>query len=157
MLAQGVAANGPRTGRRALAVDLGERRVGLAITDPEGRFALPLSVLARRSDREVIGAIRDIAAAEQVALLVVGEPRGPGGTSGSAAERARRFGERLGRAAALPCIFVDETLTTVEAEARRVATSTTALRRRRDERIDALAAQVILQEAIERGLLRPQP
>lgn len=157
MLAQGVAADGPQTGRRALAIDLGERRVGLAISDLEGRFALPLSVLARTSDREVIGAIRDIAATEQVTLLVVGEPRGPGGVRGAAAERARRFGERLGRAAALPCIFVDETLTTVEAEERLASRHRSPLRRRERERIDALAAQVILQEAIARGLLRHEP
>jgi putative Holliday junction resolvase len=157
MLAQGVAADGPRTARRALAVDLGERRVGLAISDAAGRFALPLAVLARESDRQVIGEIRTLAATHEVALLVVGEPLAPDGVRGPAAERARRFGERLARATARPVRFVDETLTSVAAAELLAARPATGRRDGRSGRssrpIDAVAAQVILQEAIDRGLL----
>ena len=157
MLAQGVATDGPRTARRALAVDLGERRVGLAISDAAGRFALPLAVLARESDRQVIGEIRALAAAHEVALVVVGEPLGPDGVRGAAAERARRFGARLARATARPVHFVDETLTSVAA-AELLAAVPEAGRRAGGRGapprpIDAVAAQVILQEAIDRGLL----
>lgn len=154
MLAQGLAADGPRTGRRALAVDLGERRVGLAISDPAGRFALPLTVLVRQSDRQVIGEIRAVAAAHEVTILVVGEPLAPHGGRGPAAERAHRFGERLARATGLPLRFVDETLTTVAADE---ALAAVPGRRRAADRVDAVAAQVILQEAIDRGLLEAGP
>lgn len=150
MLAQGGAPDAASAGRRVLAIDFGERRIGLAISDPERRLALPLGVVERRSDREAIGALRDLAAREGVGLLVVGEPRTPAGESGPAALRARRFGERLARACGLPCRFVEETLTTVEALAR-------LPRRPRPGRagppVDALAAQVLLEEAISRRLV----
>ena len=157
MVAQGVAADGPQTGRRALAVDLGERRIGIAVSDDDGSFALPLAVLERVNDREAIGAIRQLAAERDIALLVVGEPLDTNGVRGEAARRARRFGERLGRATVLPCLFVDETLTTVEAAA---LLRTRGPGRRNDgprqeaRGLDAVAAQVILQEAIDRGLTR---
>jgi len=137
-----------------LAVDFGERRIGLAISDPERRLALPLGVVERRSDRQAIGALCELARREEVGLLVVGEPRSPGGESGPATRRARAFGERLARACRLPCRFVEETLTTVEALSR----LDRPLRPGRPggrtaPPVDALAAQVILEEAISRRLL----
>jgi putative Holliday junction resolvase len=136
---------------RALGVDFGERRIGLAISDPAGSYALPWKVVARRDDRSAAEEIAALAAAEGVDLLVVGCPRRPAdGAEGPAARRARRFGERLGRVTGLPVEWVDEALTSREAGERLAAGGRRGDRDRRDSRIDALAAQILLQDALDR-------
>lgn len=130
---------------RALGIDFGEKRIGLAVSDPEGRWALPLATLGRRTDRRAAYQIAELARREEIGLLVLGEPRGLDGEPGPAAERVRRFGARLARATGLPLYWVDETLTTVEAGQRlRPGADVTAHR-------DAVAAQIILQEALDAG------
>jgi putative Holliday junction resolvase len=133
---------------RLLAIDFGERRVGLALSDPEGRFALPYGTLRRASDRALLRELRQIADDEEVAALVLGEPHDPTGAPHPAAERVRRFAVALGRALARPVELVDESLTTVEASERLRAAGVDA--RRRPERLDAVAAQVLLEEVLAR-------
>ena len=133
---------------RSLAIDFGERRIGLAISDPAGAFALPLATLARANDADAVRDIAAIAAREEVDELIVGEPRNLDGTLGPAAERCRRFAERLGAATGLPIAMTDETLTTVEATARLRAAGVDP--RRHPERLDAAAAQVLLEEVLAR-------
>ena len=133
---------------RWLGIDFGERRIGLAISDPEGRLAVPLTTLERRSDRAAAAEIAAIARREEVGRLVVGEPRGLDGGRGTAAERARRFAGRLSRATGLACELVDEALTSAEA-AERLARAGVDLRRRPGA-VDAVAAQIVLQEALDR-------
>ncbi len=134
---------------RALGIDFGERRIGLALSDPEGSFALPYRVLERTSDHDAIAAIAAIIAEEGVELLVLGEPRRPAdGAAGPAALRVRRFGARLARRTALPVEWVDESLTS-RAAAERLRDAG-AGRRARREQIDAVAAQILLQEALDR-------
>jgi putative Holliday junction resolvase len=134
---------------RLLAVDYGERRVGLAISDPEGRLAVPLVTLERRSDRQVVRHIARLAAAEGVTGLVVGEPRRLDGEAGAEAERVRGFAAKLQAATGLPCRFVVETLTSVAAEERLRAAGVDL--RRHPERIDQVAAQILLEEALASG------
>lgn len=133
---------------RLLAIDFGERRVGLALSDPEGRFALPYGTLLRASDRALLRELRQIADEEGVAALVLGEPHNPTGAPHPAAERVRRFAIALGRALERPVELVDESLTTVEAGERLRAAGVDA--RRRPERLDAVAAQVLLEEVLAR-------
>jgi putative Holliday junction resolvase len=134
---------------RALGIDFGERRIGLALSDPAGSFALPYRVLERASDHDAIAAIAAIVAEEAVELLVLGEPRRPAdGAAGSAALRVRRFGARLARRTALPVEWVDESLTSRAAAGR--LREAGAGRRARREQIDAVAAQILLQEALDR-------
>lgn len=134
---------------RALGIDFGERRIGLAISDPAGGYALPWKVLERANDRAAIEAIAALAAEEGIELLVVGEPRRPAdGTAGSAALRVRRFGARLARRTALPLEWVDETLTSRAAAARLAETGGRSAARR--AQLDAVAAQILLQEALDR-------
>ncbi len=140
---------------RALGIDFGERRIGLAVSDPEGRLAVPLTTLVRRDDRSAIGAIAEIARREGIGRLVLGEPVSLDGTRGPAAARVRRFGERLAARTALPLTFVDEALTSVEAAARLRAAGIDP--RRAPERIDAAAAQILLQEDLDRGGARAAP
>src|SRR5947199_12328 len=103
---------------RALGIDFGERRIGLAISDPAGRLALPLATIERETDRKAIGRIAEIAGREGVARLVVGEPVGLDGERGPAARRARGFAARLAERTGLPCELVDEALTSVAARER---------------------------------------
>jgi putative Holliday junction resolvase len=132
---------------RSLGIDFGERRIGLAISDPEGRLAVPLTTLERRNDRSVIREIAEIARREGVGRLVLGEPVGLDGQRGEAAERVRRFGNRLAGITGLPVRLIDESLTTVEAQNRLRAAGIDP--RREPERIDAVAAQILLQEALD--------
>lgn len=142
----------------ALGIDFGERRIGVALSDPERRVAVPWGVVERRSDRQAIGELAALARAEGVALLVAGEPRGLDGSAGEAARRARRFAERLARAARLPLVVVDEALTSAEAARRLSAAGVEG--REQGGRIDAVAAQIVLEEglaAIDRGLAPATP
>lgn len=133
---------------KLLGVDFGEKRIGLAISDPEGRVAVPLTAFERRDDRSAVAMIVELAESEGIEYLVVGEPRGLDGERGEAAERARRFGEKLAAAARLPWETVDEALTSVEAERRLRDAGVDP--RRHPERVDATAAQILLQEVLDR-------
>ena len=133
---------------RFLGIDFGEKRIGLAISDPDGRLALPLTALERRNDRSALRQIAEIAQREGVERLVLGEPVDLYGRKGPTAERARRFGARLAELTGLPVAWVDEALTSVEAAGRlRQAGVDT---RREPGRIDAVAAQILLQDALDR-------
>jgi putative Holliday junction resolvase len=132
---------------RALGIDLGEKRVGLALSDPDGRVALPLKTLSRRNDRTLLREIAAIAAEHGVELLVVGEPRHLDGRRGPAAQRAATFADKLGRATGLPCLLIDESLTTREAERRLREAGIDP--RSSVERVDAVAAQILLEDGLE--------
>jgi len=134
---------------RSLGIDFGEKRIGLAISDPDGRLAVPLATLERRNDRSALRQIAEIAAREGVGRLVLGEPVDLFGNRGPVAERVRRFGEKLAGLTGLPVEWVDEALTSVEAAHRlRQAGVDT---RREPGKIDAVAAQILLQDALDRG------
>lgn len=133
---------------RALGIDFGERRIGLALSDPEGRLAVPLVTFDRRDDRRAARRIAAIAREEGAELLVLGEPRHLDGSRGDAAERVARFGRRLTAATGLPLEMVDEALTSVEAAERLRAAGVDPARD--PGRIDAVAAQILLQEALDR-------
>jgi putative Holliday junction resolvase len=132
---------------RSLGIDFGERRIGLAISDDEGRFAVPLECLERRSDRQAIGTLREIVRREQVERLVIGEPCDSDGDPTLLAGRIRRFGERLASATDLPVCWTNEHLTSVEAE-RQLRERGVDLRRNKD-RVDMLAAKIILQDVLD--------
>lgn len=150
MLAQAVLLPGPM---RALGIDFGERRIGVAISDPEGSYALPSATLARTDDASALAAIAEIARREGVAWIVVGEPLRSDGSAGPPAVRARRFAARLSSLSGLPVETIDETLTSREADHRLREAGVPPARRR--ERRDALAAQLLLQEALDRRRTRP--
>ena len=135
---------------RTLGIDFGERRIGLAISDSEGRMAVPQGVLIRETDRRAAYQIAALAREEQVRRLVLGEPIGLDGSSGKNVERVRRFGARLEKATGLPVFFVDEALTTVEAAQRLAEIGMD--RRHRPELRDAVAAQILLQQALDDGI-----
>jgi len=133
---------------RLLGIDYGTKRVGIAVSDPDGRLAVPWGAVRRRDDRSLVRQLVALAEREGVAGFVVGEPRRLDGRAGDAAHRVRRFATRLRETSGLPVELIDESLTSVEAEER--------LRRAGvdpaddPERIDAVAAQILLQEALDR-------
>ncbi|MEO8276538.1 MAG: Holliday junction resolvase RuvX [Thermoanaerobaculia bacterium] len=143
---------------RALGIDFGERRIGIAISDPGGTYALPLETLTRVDDASAITAIAAIAEREEIAWIAVGEPLRADGSAGPPALRARRFATRLGITCGVPVEMIDETLTSRSAESRQREAGIAPPRRRAgrkpDGRLDALSAQLLLQEALDRRQAR---
>lgn len=126
-----------------LGVDYGERRVGLAISDPEAIVALPLRVANVVSGQDRIDAVRSACEDTDAARVVVGLPLNMNGTSGPMAEKVLQFVEKLGAALAVPVETWDERLSTSEAE--RAMLEADLSRRKRRKVRDKMAAQVILQ------------
>lgn len=131
---------------KTLALDFGERRIGLALSDPEGRFAVPLTTLERTRDRDAVRRITDIVRREVVEALVVGDPLNVDGSRGDASVRVHRFADKLAEATGLEPRYVTETLTTVAARERLEAAGVDV--RKHPERLDATAAQILLEEAL---------
>lgn len=136
-----------RRGRR-LAVDVGDVRIGVAGSDPDGLLATPVETV---SGRDTAGALRRLAAlaAEYEPLeVVVGLPRSLSGREGPAAAKVRTFAGRLARAIApVPVRLVDERMSTVTAAQDMRAAGVGSKKGR--SRIDQAAAVVILQSALE--------
>jgi putative Holliday junction resolvase len=129
---------------RVLGLDLGERRIGLAVSDEEGQFAFPAGYHERSGVARDLEALRVLAAEQGVVRIIVGLPLLLDGREGKGALAAREFARALGAATSLPVELVDERLTTKEAEhALREAPSKT--RRRRKHVIDSMAATLLLR------------
>lgn len=136
---------------RVLAVDAGERRVGLAMSDELRLLATPLKVL-RRGDHGLAGVVAEIGEIvrrEGVAQVVVGLPLDADGTHGRQARRAERVAEILQRALDLSVVTWDERLSTQEAEEVLRAQGRSLKRLRQRGEIDAVAAAVILQDYLD--------
>ncbi len=132
---------------RVLAVDYGERRVGLAISDPLGIIASPAGAILRRPGKRppIAEIVRRAAAAEAVAF-VLGLPLDGAGEDTPRATEVRRIGEELERRTGLPVRLVDERYTT--AAALRAVRDMGGSVRGRKEDVDALAAAVLLRHAL---------
>ncbi len=144
---------------RALGIDYGERRIGLALSDPSGTLARPWRTLARAGHddklaKDLADQIAALAAeADGLAVVVIGLPRRLDGTPNDLTVRVQAFAERLRARVAVPVALQDERLSSAEAESR-------LARRERDWRkrkalIDAAAAAVILQDYLDQT--RPSP
>lgn len=129
---------------RYLGVDSGSKRVGLAVSDPEGILASPLEVVARD---EAVGRVAELVVELGIGGLVVGLPTGLSGGEGRSAEDARALGAELATETALPVVFVDERFTSRLAEEALLKTG--MRRRRRRERVDKAAAALILQDFLD--------
>jgi putative Holliday junction resolvase len=134
---------------RIVAFDVGGRRTGVAVSDASGTLARPLTVL---TGREVLAAavrlVEQYAAeGEGVEAVLVGLPRRADGSDTHGTKGARAFGEILARRIAAPVHFVDERLTSVDAEARLAEHERDW--RARKEKLDAEAAAVLLQDHLD--------
>jgi len=130
-------------------VDFGRVRVGLAVSDPDRKFASPLATYERRDREKDAGYFRKLVVEEQVGALVVGLPIHLSGVEGQKAAEARAFGRWLGETTGLPVVFHDERFTTVEAEAALWDAGLT--HKQRKARRDRVAAQILLQAYLDAG------
>jgi putative Holliday junction resolvase len=132
---------------RVLGLDLGDVRIGVAISDPDRRLAVPLGTVHVGSPPGELTAIRALVEDNDVTLVVIGLPLTMAGERGTRAEHAERFAEALRPVAGVPVVTHDERLSTVEAE----RSLRDAGLKGRDRRavIDASAAQVILQSWLD--------
>ena len=124
---------------RILAVDFGEKRIGLATSDASGTLATPRATLSRKSDTATLNALTQFCSREEIDLAVFGIPRSPEGVESPLAERIRSFARKFEAATGLPVRFHEETLTSNEA-ARRLP------RRARREDLDRAAAAILLED-----------
>jgi putative Holliday junction resolvase len=137
---------------RALGVDLGRRRIGLAISDVEGAFAFPLDAVASAGRTRDVKALAQVIALREIDRVVVGLPLHMDGRAGPEAEEARAFATALAKATGVPVDTLDERWTSIEAERALVATGTRRTRRdsRKSGELDSMAATIILRTWLER-------
>lgn len=134
----------PREGR-LLALDVGDRRVGLAVCDELQTLATPLAVLNRRSRAEDFQRVQRIVDERRIVGLVIGHPLNADSSEGPQAQRVARYARRLAAAVKLPMALWDE-FGSSQAAAERLAQ---AGRRARQTPLDAEAAAVILQDFLD--------
>ena len=131
-----------------MAIDFGERRIGVAVEKHTNRFgpglAIPLTTLERTTDRRAAAALAALAKEHCVTRLVVGEPRSPDNRPSETHPRVVAFARRLEQRTRLPVSLVVETLTSIEAEARLRESGSHTFSD--PGRLDALAAQILLEE-----------
>ncbi|MDO8585897.1 MAG: Holliday junction resolvase RuvX [Armatimonadota bacterium] len=129
---------------RTMALDVGDKTIGVAISDPLGITAEPLTVLRRgESVKADLRAVEELIAQYDVSRVVVGLPIMLGGEEGVQAAKVREFVERLSKRARVPVVTWDERLTTAEAE--RALLEADASREKRKRVIDKVAAAIILR------------
>jgi putative Holliday junction resolvase len=134
---------------RLMCIDLGEVRVGIAVSDPGQVVASPAETLhvPRNQDAPLVDALVNAVIRHEASGVVVGYPKSLEGREGAAARRARDIADRLRERVQLPVLLADERLTTVEAE--RVMVGADVSRADRKEAVDRVAASVILQSVLE--------
>lgn len=130
---------------RILGLDLGRKRIGVAISDPLGAFARELCTLERTSKGKVFSALKELVREWQVGLVVAGLPRKLSGEKGDEARWAESFARELEEALAVPVAVWDERLSTVQAARELKAGG----RRTARQDLDARAAAVMLQSYLD--------
>lgn len=135
---------------KVLAIDYGDARTGIAVSDPTGLLAGFTTVIHSRSPKEVARRIGELAQAHGVQRLVMGYPRNMDGTEGPRAALYRDFAALVERVTGMAPVLWDERRTTVDAH--RILTETGNRGRRRKEKVDAVAATLILEGYL--GFLR---
>ncbi len=133
---------------RVLGLDLGERRIGLSISDPEATVATPAGVLERTGLARDLSALGALIREREVERVVVGLPIHMDGRLGPEAEAARRFAAALSEAVGVKVDLLDERWTSVEAE--RALRESGVRRSKRRESIDSVAATILLRTYLAR-------
>ncbi len=137
---------------RILAIDLGTKNIGLAVSDPLGLTAQPLPTLRRSNRRADLAHLAELVEALAVERVLVGHPLHLKGYAGARAQQAERFADRLQEKLEVPVELFDERLTTVEAE--RLLREAGATRAERRRAADQIAAQLILQTYLDKQATR---
>jgi putative Holliday junction resolvase len=134
---------------RCLGLDIGDRWIGVALSDPGGILASPFSIIERTDDAQALAAIADIINKEQVGRVVVGLPLSLDGTLSGQAEKVNDFAQKLAEHIKIPVEFRDERLTTVMAQ--RLKRASGGKKGRGKTRYDSQAAALILQSYLDEG------
>lgn len=132
---------------RVLALDIGEVRVGIAVSDPTGRVALPVTVLPAQEVLAQAVTFRRVLEDWEPELLVCGLPRTLAGEEGPQAERIRAQAEKIARSCGLPLEFEDERLSS--AEAKRILKEQGLSERAMRGKVDSVAAGLFLQSWLD--------
>jgi putative holliday junction resolvase len=145
------------TGKGALiGLDLGTKTIGIAVSDVERRIATPLTTIKRVKFGVDFAALQEIVQARNVKALILGLPLNMDGSEGPRVQATRAFVRNLLQKADWPITYVDERLTTAEAERAMIAADVS--RKKRAAVIDQAAAAIILQTALDRlAMLQPLP
>lgn len=140
-----------RAAGRVLGLDLGDVRIGAAISDPDRRVAVPLGTIHVGQPPGELLAVAEMVRANDVTAIVIGEPLSMDGSRGTRASHAAAFADAVRAVVTVPVVLQDERLSTVEAS--RGLRDAGASAKRQRAVIDASAAQVILQAWLdaERG------
>jgi putative Holliday junction resolvase len=133
--------------RRILALDVGKRRIGLAISDELGITAQGLPTLQRTTVREDLANLAELSRDRDVTLFLVGEPLHMSGDKSRQAQYIRDFAERLTERTGIPVQFWDERLTTVQAQ--RVLRESGISIEKRAKAVDRLAAVILLESFLD--------
>ena len=135
---------------RILGVDYGEKRIGVAVSDPLGMIAQPLpTVTRRRGKRPPYAELERIARDHEAVALVVGLPLTADGDESDWTREVRTFGDRLAERTALPVHYIDERMTSARAERTIRLSGLSRSRRQEKDRVDAGAAMFILQAHLD--------
>lgn len=132
---------------RILAVDPGEKRIGVAVSDPTNTIATPLTEIKHRSRVIDAATIADIANQSQVSLIVIGKSLDDDGLPTLQSRRADRMAEAIKQQCDIPVEMWDESFSTHDARRARIEMGTS--RQKRSGHLDELAATVILQSFLE--------
>jgi putative Holliday junction resolvase len=135
-------------GGTVAGIDLGDKTIGLAVSDRSLAFAHPRPVIARRKFSIDAAALLDALAEEDVRAIAIGLPLNMDGSEGPRAQASRAFVRNIASLTELPFLFWDERLSTVAAE--RALIEMDVSRRKRQTRIDSAAAAFILQGVLDR-------
>lgn len=135
---------------RILGIDYGERRIGIALSDPTATIAQPLTVLVRRAGkRPPVQAIADLVAEHEATHIIVGLPLTLAGDESDWTREVREFGRKLADRTGTGVSFADERMTSVQAERAVRSLGLRRNQREQKERIDAAAAVIILQSHLD--------
>ncbi|MFC2052563.1 Holliday junction resolvase RuvX [Chloroflexota bacterium] len=132
---------------RSLGLDVGDKRIGVALSDTLGIFASPFNIIDRKDEEEDIEAIVSIVNQHQVKQIIAGLPRSMDGNMGTQAEKVEAFIHKLRSHTEVPVEFRDERLTTVSAK--RLMQASKHKKNDRKVRDDAVAAAIILQSYLD--------
>ena len=132
---------------RILSLDIGDKRIGVAMSDPSGFLASPVTTIERTSDASAVQEIVALIAQHEVGEIVIGIPISMSGRRGPQVRRTLDFAELLAQQTDLPMKQVDERLSSVQAE--RMMIESGASPSRDKARVDAVAAAVILQSYLD--------
>lgn len=129
---------------RILGLDVGERRIGVAISTPEGGLAVPLRIIPALDEESNVRSIIELARSERASLVIIGHPVSLDGTVGPQARKIEAFAKMLQETSGLQVELCDERFST--AQARRAPSSA----RKRRAPVDDVAASIILQSYLDR-------